>query len=200
MKSPGIVIGIYFFVLAVAAVAGEVFSAGDTVRLVGDTPLYFKDNTVIRVGRRGERFTVLTAKLLDSRVYLAARNLRGQEIALNVAASEVVLVLPPTSPILGGRVSAETRASAMARIGGKPESEQAVIRGLQYLARVQNPDGSWGTGRKPYVAAMTGFSLLSLLGHGETPDSPEYGLAVKMGVGWILDQGRASEQRLSMEP
>jgi len=47
MKSSGIVIGIWFFAWVAVVGAGEMFSVGDTVRLVRDTPLYFKDNTVM---------------------------------------------------------------------------------------------------------------------------------------------------------
>jgi hypothetical protein len=83
--------------------------------------------------------------------------------------------------------------------GGSPEAEQAVIRGLEFLARNQQPNGTWGKGLKPYVAAMTGFGLLSFLGHGETPDSPQFGPAVKNAVQWVVEEGQLSDGRLSME-
>ena len=43
-------------------------------------------------------------------------------------------------------------------------TEQAVLRGLAWLQKVQNADGSWGERNR---GAMTGLALLCFLGHGE---------------------------------
>src|SRR5207302_848986 len=65
---------------------------------------------------------------------------------------------------MGSRVGGTARAMAMQMNGGKKESEEAVLRGLRFLVKTQNADGSWGKGLKPYMAAMTGFGVLSFLG------------------------------------
>jgi hypothetical protein len=97
---------------------------------------------------------------------------------------------------MGSRMGGTARAQAMTMNGGKKESEEAVQRGLRWLVKNQNPDGSWGTG---YKGAMTGFGLLSFLGHGETPVSPEFGPAVQKALEWLMKGGAKFEGRLSMQ-
>ena len=76
------------------------------------------------------------------------------------------------------------------------KSEAAVLRGLEWLRLNQNNDGSWGDKNK---AAMTGLALLCFLGHGETPESPQYGFTVNKGVQWLIDNGTKFQGRLGME-
>jgi hypothetical protein len=97
---------------------------------------------------------------------------------------------------MGSRVGGTARAQAMMMNGGKKESEEAVLRGLRWLVKNQNKDGSWGPGNR---GAMTGFAILSFLGHGETPVSPEFGPAVQKGLDWITQNGAKFEGRLSMQ-
>ncbi|MEO6739282.1 MAG: prenyltransferase/squalene oxidase repeat-containing protein [Chthoniobacteraceae bacterium] len=87
------------------------------------------------------------------------------------------------------------KAKAMTDNKMKTKSEQAVLKGLRWLQKNQNADGSWGDGNK---GAMTGFGLLCFLGHGETPESQEFGLTVNKAVQWILDTGTKYEGRLHM--
>lgn len=112
----------------------------------------------------------------------------GKGVASNLPAS------------MGGRVGGTARAQAMQMNGGKKESEEAVMRGLRWLVKTQNPDGSWAKGGKPYISAMTGFALLSFLGHGETPVSAEFGPSVQKALEWIMTNGAKTQGRLSMEP
>jgi hypothetical protein len=95
---------------------------------------------------------------------------------------------------MGGRVGA-ARSRAMALNGMKPKSEEAVIRGLLWLAQNQNPDGSWGDDNK---GAMTGFGLLCFLGHGELQDSPQFGITVGKALTWVYENGNKNEGRLNM--
>jgi hypothetical protein len=104
---------------------------------------------------------------------------------------------------------------------GRPRSvptDDAVLAALRWLARHQNPDGSWsaqgfsrncasgkcsGGGEADYDTGVTGLSLLAFLGAGFTPmskDSPimidpafpdrqlHFGDAVKKGLQWLLSQ------------
>jgi hypothetical protein len=100
---------------------------------------------------------------------------------------------------MASRVGGTARANAMQMNGGKKESEEAVLKGLRWLVKNQNPDGSWGKGGGPTGAAMTGFSILSFLGHGETPVSAEFGPTMQKALDWVLKNGQANDGRLSME-
>lgn len=100
---------------------------------------------------------------------------------------------------MASRVGGTARAAAMQMNGGKKESEEAVLRGLRFLVKTQNPDGSWGKGGGPVGAAMTGFSILSFLGHGETPVSAEFGPTIQKALDWVLKHGDANDAHLSME-
>ncbi len=56
------------------------------------------------------------------------------------------------------------KPSALAREGGTKKTEDAVLLALEWLKREQNPDGSWGEGRRKTCMAVLS---LQLLGHGE---------------------------------
>ena len=68
-------------------------------------------------------------------------------------------------------------------------------RALDWFQKNQNPDGSWGDSQK---GAMTGFSLLVFLAHGETPEARDYGPTVSKAITWILENGAKSDGRLNM--
>ena len=96
---------------------------------------------------------------------------------------------------MAGRIGGSARRTAMMAKGGKDKSEQAVLKGLRWLVKNQSPDGSWS---KEFRPSMTGFALLAFLGHGELPNSPEFGPTVEKAVNWILEEGVKNEGRLSM--
>jgi len=83
----------------------------------------------------------------------------------------------------------------MQRFGGTEKAENAVLKGLRWLKLHQNEDGSWGS---EYRSSMTGFAMLCFLGHGELPDSPEFGPTVKRGIDWLYSNGSEFDGNLSM--
>ncbi len=85
--------------------------------------------------------------------------------------------------------SAAGRADALSRYsGGMGErTEFAVRKALDWLRDHQYPDGSWGP---DYRAAMTGLALLAFLSHGDTTSSPEYGMAIRRGLQYLISQQR----------
>jgi hypothetical protein len=95
---------------------------------------------------------------------------------------------------MAGRMGGTSRQRMMDMNGGKKKSEEAVLRGLRWLAKTQNEDGSWGGG---YKSAMTGLGLLCFLGHGETPTSPEFGKTVEKAAGWIIKKGTDQQGHLN---
>jgi hypothetical protein len=94
-----------------------------------------------------------------------------------------------------GRMGGTARAAGMAKFGGKEPSEKAVMAGLRWLKDHQNPDGSWSDEYKP---AMTGLAILCFLGHGELPESPEFGPTVKKALDWVLERGNEFQGRMSL--
>ncbi|MEI9897927.1 MAG: hypothetical protein WDN28_29735 [Chthoniobacter sp.] len=60
---------------------------------------------------------------------------------------------------MASRVGGTARAAAMQMNGGKKESEEAVVKGLRWLVKTQNPDGSWGKAGRPtsHWAALRSF-------------------------------------------
>ncbi len=117
-------------------------------------------------------------------------NVSTERIASTSTKSMTGAGLPGT---MSGRGS-ERRGSVLKQGGGKEKSDQAVVKALQWLRSVQNPDGTWGSSHK---GAMTGLALLAFLGHGETQNSPEYGKTVAAGVDALLKAGAAADGRLS---
>jgi len=72
-----------------------------------------------------------------------------------------------------------------------PQVEQAIDRGLQYLAESQRADGSWGSPRE-YTTAITSLSALALMACGHLPGRGKYGPNVSRGVDYLLQSARPS--------
>ena len=96
---------------------------------------------------------------------------------------------------MAGRAGGTARAAAMKMSGGKDASEKAVMAGLRWLKQNQGADGSWGPAHAP---AMTGLAVLCFLGHGETPEAPEFGPTVKKALDWLLKKGNEFDGRMSL--
>lgn len=100
---------------------------------------------------------------------------------------------------LEGR-SASERARMIREAGGTEGSEQAVKRGLQWLQRHQNPDGSWnffhlggrcqcnghGTMAEAKIGA-TAIALLPFLGAGNTHMAGNYKGVVHKGLYYLIN-------------
>ncbi|HEY7116346.1 MAG TPA: prenyltransferase/squalene oxidase repeat-containing protein [Tepidisphaeraceae bacterium] len=78
-----------------------------------------------------------------------------------------------------------------------PDLDQGIARGLNYLARQQQPDGSFQNREKgenngapprftgPKVA-LTGLSLMAFLASGRMPDTGKHGLAVRHAIDFLV--------------
>ncbi|MEO7317982.1 MAG: prenyltransferase/squalene oxidase repeat-containing protein [Chthoniobacteraceae bacterium] len=105
---------------------------------------------------------------------------------------------PPSTrvpPGMASRIGATERMAAAKKNGGTEKSEKAVMAGLRWLKDHQNADGSWSDEFRP---AMTGLALLTFLGHGELPESPEFGPTVKKALDWVLARGGEFDGRMSL--
>lgn len=85
-------------------------------------------------------------------------------------------------------VTASMRRSALAVSNhSRTDTEDCVVRSLEWLRDRQHDDGSWsGDGAARNPAAMTGLALLCFLAHGDTPAKSErYGPAVDRAIRWL---------------
>jgi hypothetical protein len=78
---------------------------------------------------------------------------------------------------------------ARAQPATAPTFESAARRGLDYLTKHQNADGSFGVGE--HRVAITGLSVLAFLACGHTPEVGRYGLVVRGGIDFLLAQAQA---------
>jgi hypothetical protein len=106
---------------------------------------------------------------------------------------------------LAGR-SNDRKDALLRRFGGSGKTEQAVDRGLRWLANHQAEQGNWSLNfqsvcrRRPCTepgtiqsdAAATGLALLPFLGAGHTQKSGDYSKNVRRGLRWLIDQQEPS--------
>jgi len=101
----------------------------------------------------------------------------------------------PTPRLAGiySRRSGTERKLALREYGGSDASEQAVRRGLEYLARIQNEDGSWGRTRQldpkygRVLIGKTGLALLAFLASGHTEFSEtDHSRTVKKALDYLV--------------
>jgi hypothetical protein len=76
------------------------------------------------------------------------------------------------------------RAQLISKNKGTQETERAVLAALRWLKQNQKPDGSWAEGQ--HRAALSALATLCFLGHGETPDSEEFGVTVSKALSFLV--------------
>lgn len=73
-----------------------------------------------------------------------------------------------------------------------PRVQQAVDRGLGFLARQQNTDGSFG--KNPILRPeLTGLTLLAFLSAGDTPDLGKFGAVARGATDYLAQRGMSDE-------
>jgi hypothetical protein len=86
-------------------------------------------------------------------------------------------------------VTAQAGSSVPAKTNqGKvtPELDRAVNRGLDFLARTQQADGSWSGHSYGELSGAVGLAMMALLAHGETPDDSKYGRVIRRAIDYIV--------------
>ena len=67
-----------------------------------------------------------------------------------------------------------------------PQWRDSVEQGLEWLAKSQNPDGSFGKGRMSGNAGIVSLCALALMGDGNLPGRGRYGAAVARALEYVL--------------
>jgi len=72
-----------------------------------------------------------------------------------------------------------------------PEVDSLYVKGLAYLAKTQNKNGTWNAqyGSEP---ALVGLAILAMLAHGDDPNTGPYSENIKRGLDYIL--GKANQE------
>ncbi|MGA2603905.1 MAG: prenyltransferase/squalene oxidase repeat-containing protein [Verrucomicrobiia bacterium] len=88
----------------------------------------------------------------------------------------------PGGGIFGARMGPQ-HATNLNQYNGSSETERAVVTALRWLKAHQEANGSWTCGRS--TPAGTALATLAFLGHGETPDSSEFGGTVSRALDYL---------------
>lgn len=118
----------------------------------------------------------------------------NSEIAIDANKAMSEIAAPVVGLALSGR-EAGMKQSLLAAYGGDATTESAVQKGLAWLARNQQRDGSWSLAG-PYSGgavnenkyAATAMALLAFQGAGHTHQSGEHSRQVARGWNWLLKQ------------
>jgi len=104
---------------------------------------------------------------------------------LLIVAIVLTLLVPSTRPVLAQDASAAGGGAGFVEM--TDESNQAIERGLRYLASQQIEDGSFGASHYGRNVAVTALACLAFMSHGDLPGRGQYGGNVERGVDFILD-------------
>jgi hypothetical protein len=78
------------------------------------------------------------------------------------------------------------RAQWIAKYKGSVDTEKAVLAALRWMKNNQQPNGSWAGTKNDHVPALAALGALAFLGHGETPDSGEFGVTVNKVLQYLV--------------
>ena len=89
--------------------------------------------------------------------------------------------------VLAAGVARAQPADAVRIAELSPGTERAIENGLKYLAKTQNPDGSWGS---KYRAANTSLALMSFMLKGHFPKEGKHGQRLDRAVRFLLRRAK----------
>lgn len=159
----------------------------------------------------------MPGRLLRRLVGRCAMSLLGVCFAVLAVGDEPPAVPSTTASTINSYESRATsrREAQLVSGGGSAESERAVAAAINWIARHQNPDGSWGCqkcverckdetckahGQKAgadYFAAATAFGVLPFLAAGQTHETKgPYQAVVHRGLLWLAKNQDSKTGRL----
>ena len=107
--------------------------------------------------------------------------------SLRATASIAVVVLAPIAVTGADQRSDRPAPTEVASNLVTPAAEQAIDRGLEYLARHQHPAGSFGSGQYNDNIAVGSLAGLAMLSNGSTPGEGPYGENLVRLVDFVID-------------
>ncbi len=104
------------------------------------------------------------------------------------SAGEIKVATPtikgPGAQLLAARLPSAQRTAAIKKYGITQQVEASIVNGLRWLQKQQKPDGAWNLPRSQI--AGTALAVLCYLGHGDTPDTAEFGATVTKGLEYLI--------------
>src|SRR5215204_6430308 len=75
-----------------------------------------------------------------------------------------------------------------------PKVQKSVVRGLDYLAKTQGPDGNWTAGQDnaAYPVSMAALAGMAFLANGNTTTRGPYAENVERVVRYLVSQSRSN--------
>ena len=92
------------------------------------------------------------------------------------------LLLPSQAQVLGRTIGEPV----------PPEVERMYKKGLDYLVKNQQPNGTWGSDYYSREPGVVGLAILAMLGRGEDPNYGPYSMTIKRAIDYILKQQNSS--------
>jgi prenyltransferase beta subunit len=102
-----------------------------------------------------------------------------------LAPAAISLLAFSSGPAAADSAGLATRPSQVVGNEINPAQQQAVARGLEYLASRQQADGSFGTGGYGAACAFTALAGLAFMADGNLPGRGKYGVNVRNAVDFI---------------
>lgn len=93
-----------------------------------------------------------------------------------------VMLVAAMAPVAARAEEGKVRTAELA-----PEAERAIDNGLKFLAKTQNPDGSWG---KHYTEASTSLALMAFMLKGQFPGKGTQGEQLDKSIGFLLNKAQ----------
>jgi len=104
--------------------------------------------------------------------------------------SRLQLLLLPALVMFVAVIPKPEPALAQDKDKGKINTDEMVEKGLEYLKRMQNPDGHWDGGGGMYPTVMTGLAGMALLMEGSTLREGKYSDNLVKAVDWFLTRSQ----------
>ncbi len=105
-------------------------------------------------------------------------------------------LLAPASPSIAQEKPEQAGGFAEPRRGDVPDgaaelvtpaTDEAIQKGLAWLATQQNDDGSFGSGAYRGNIAVTSLAAIAFMANGSTPGRGPYGIQVEKALAYVLD-------------